>query len=146
MKEEDLNKVIKVLDDNSSFEEAYFEFDYDEENNYDHSFIHSNKEGLILFANELLKAAKGFEKIKDSEEKVKDIKLKTGEWFGYNNIVAPYIKPIFSKKNKIERLVSKPKKWNDKIFELGCSLGLIVLVVSIIVGIVNIILWTRNLF
>ena len=57
MKNDDLNTIIEILELNSSEEKGYIDLDYDPiENNADElsSCIRSNKDGLLLFAKELL--------------------------------------------------------------------------------------------
>jgi len=41
----ELKKIIKSLDENSSKEDAYFEFNFDEQD----SFIRANEDGLFQF-------------------------------------------------------------------------------------------------
>ncbi len=135
MKEEDLNKVIQILEQNSSEEDAYFEFYF--EDLPDFETIQANKDGLIVYAISLLKATKQFE-LRNLQREEGDIdnliKFEIGAWYANESDSLPYIKPIFQKRNEIVKPQIYKATWKETIYESGCVLGLIILIIVIVVG------------
>lgn len=133
MEKEELHVIIKKLEANNSKEQAYFEVSYDdgEENG---TYIKANKEGLQLFANELLKVSLNFEEILDRKEKTTLIDdandwLKGLAFFNYIEIISE--KP---KENEVEEIKDT---WQNKAVNYGCFAILIFAVIIFIVGLVS---------
>lgn len=145
MKNDDLNTIIEILELNSSEEKGYIDLDYDPiENNADElsSCIRSNKDGLLLFAKELLK---GFRKINDSKNEIDLIKIDGGDWLGHDiKDSVSLIKPIYKMRDDIE--ISKPyiEKWSDKLVPYLLIFGLLLFIIGVLGGIFQIIGWSKN--
>ena len=108
----------------------------------DESFIRANKEGLEIFALELLKSARDTEAtLADSEKKLITNFNYDEEWIDENSdTFINYIEPIADKQK------SKPKSeyestFADKLIPFGCVLVAIFLVISFLVGLVTIFKW-----
>ncbi|MFD2919183.1 hypothetical protein ACFS6H_05615 [Terrimonas rubra] len=104
-------------------------------------YIKANREGLELFAIQLLKASRKIDdSIQDGPESI--IILNHDEpWIEDNSQISlQYIQPVFEK----EKLpVTENKKPNivDKIMPVGCIVLFIFLVIATITGIVTIFRW-----
>ena len=129
----ELDGIIKSLDDNSSKDDAYFEFKIDEQDSY----IRANEDGLFQFYKQLLKSIKLFEDRKANKSKT--ISITGGDWLdgddNYN-----YIEPIYEFRKDIKTKEHYNESWKDKIFKLGCPSVLVLLRISVLVGLVNIII------
>ncbi len=138
MKEEGLNKVIEILERNSSEDDAYFEYTYDEETEETY-VIKSNKDGLKTFALELLKIANSFSEFKNNDKKFQPIKLDVKEWFIGDEVMPTFIEPLFINRN--EMVVPKPfeHSWKDDFFGFGLILFLTICVVLAIIGFITLI-------
>ena len=107
----------------------------------DESFIRANKEGLELFALELLKSARDTEAIL-SDTKKKIIPLDYDEnWVDENSdTFIQYIEPI-ADKQKLRPNSENTSTFTGKLMPYGCGLVAIILVVAVIVGLVTLIKW-----
>ncbi len=108
----------------------------------DESFIRANKEGLELFALQLLKAAKDLEETIANPEK--NVIINFGydeEWIDENgDTFIHYIEPIADK----QKITPKPEHKStfvDKLMPYGCGLLAIILVISFVVGVVAVFKW-----
>ncbi len=134
MKEEDLNKVIDILEQNSSEEDAYFEFTY---GNDDFFHVKSNKDGIVLFSKEILKTISSFSNTHNIERNY--IKMNSSIWLRNDNIFAPFVEPVYVKRKDIELSNTEEKQpWKDKIVLIILVLVLIIFVIGFITGIVQI--------
>ena len=136
MKEEDLDKVIGILEQNSSEEDAHFEFTFD---NDDFFHIKSNKEGIILFSKEILKTIKGFKNTQDVSRNI--VNLSYSSWLINNDIFAPYVEPVYERRENI--ITSEPEKttWKAKFFSYLLVIILLVVVASFLIGFIEILNW-----
>jgi|SRR5690606_6205317 len=138
MTKEELQKIIDSFDEETLKKQAAFGVSQ-YGGGSDESFIRANKQGLELFALELLKSARDTEMILLSKEK-NIIPLNYDEnWIDENSdTFIQYIEPIADN----QKLSTEPKnKITNKIIALGFQLGFIFLLVSILVGIGTIIGW-----
>ncbi len=107
----------------------------------DESFIRANKEGLELFALELLKSARDTEVILSNTEK-NIIPLEYDEdWVDENSdTFIQYVQPI-ADKQKLKPKSEYKSTFLDKLLPLGCGLIALILVISVIVGLVTLFKW-----
>jgi len=141
MNNEKLENIITELESESIKDDAYFGF-YENEDNQDDEHIKANKDGLILYAVELLKAAnefnlRHFEKGKDELYGIND------EWFSKENeYMFKYIKLINKQKSKIDPDTKEHKEtWTDKVFKAGCLSAIVLILITIVVGFISILEW-----
>ncbi len=142
MKEEELNKVIQVLEQNSSDKNAFFEFDYDEMPDY--GCIRANKDGIITYAKELLRATKEFKFDSEHKENEKNVKIKTGDWYVDDEFILPYINPVFKKRIDLEKKKPIKETLKSRITGVIAILTLISIIGCIVVGFVTIVNWIFN--
>ncbi len=140
MTNEELNKLIEQFDENALKQKGIFgilQFG----GGGDESFIRANKEGLELFALQLLKSAKETETTLNHPEKTIITIDINEDWIDEKgDIFIHYIEPIADKQK------AKPKEdykgtVADKLVVLGCGLVVITLIVSVLVGLVTIFKW-----
>src|SRR5690606_3290806 len=107
----------------------------------DESFIKANKEGLEMFALELLKSSRDAENV-IADKKKNIIPLNYDEsWIDeFGDTFIQYIEPI---KEKQEFKSKKDYKQTilDKLVPLGCITAIIVIIISTIVGLITITDW-----
>mgnify|MGYP001164250915 FL=1 len=107
----------------------------------DESFIRANKEGLELFALELLKSARDTEAILSDTEK-RLIPLDYDEnWVDENSdTFIQYVEPI-ADKQKLRPKSENKSTFKGKLMPYGCGLVAMILVVALIVGLVTLVKW-----
>ncbi|WP_310377924.1 hypothetical protein [Flavobacterium sp.] len=136
MKKEELQKIIEKFDENELKQKAIFGvFQYG--GGSDESFVRANKEGLELFALELLKSAKHTEaKLNNTEKTI--IPLEYNEdWIDENSdTFIEYIELIAYKQNN-----NYITTISNKLMSFGFGLLSIILVISVLVGLVVIFKW-----
>ncbi len=140
MTKEELNDLIHKLDSQSSKDIALFEI-----NQYggglDESFIKANKEGLQLFALELLKASLKAEEVARAIEG-KVIHFENEEFLANGDVGIHYIEPTLEKRRNIgSNTLPKEDSWKEELTKLGCITGVLILVFATIVGLIEIIKW-----
>ena len=110
----------------------------------DESFIKANKEGLELFALQLLKASKETGRIlADKEKNIITLDFDENWIHQDSNTFLQYIEPT------AEKQINYPKEeykttFADKIMPYGCGLILIIIVISILVGLWTMFKWISN--
>ena len=141
MNKEELQNIIDKLESENPKEKAYFGiFEYG--GGPDESFIKANKQGLELFALEILKAAR------DTEELLNDDKGESVFPLGFDedwidddcSTYIQYIEPT----NEIRTITKREpyvETWTDKTMKFGCISTILIAIVSAIVGIVTIVKW-----
>jgi hypothetical protein len=135
---EDLQKIIDQLESSNSKDEAYFGiFQYGSVPG--ESFVKANKQGLELFAVDILKASRDADEIVGDKEKT-IIPLDCEEEWIEGDIVVHYIEPTLEKR-KTEKHEHYNKTWKDNAMEFGCFAGLIIVAVALIVGLVTMAKW-----
>lgn len=130
---EELQNIIDQFDEDELKKEAIFGISIASS---DENFIKANKEGLALFALELLKSTRQMEMALSRED---HIPLNTDvEWIDKNSdILIEYIEPISSKQPKTEYQTTL----TDRIMPFGCGLIILILVVSVVVGFITLLQW-----
>ena len=141
MSKDELQKIIDQLESGNSKDEAYFAiFQYG--GGPDESFVKANKQGLELFAAEILKASRDADEIVGDKEK-NIIPLDYEEEWIEGDTFVQYIEPTLEKRKKAKH---EPRKetWKDKGIKFGCFAGLIIAIVSVIVGLITMVTWILN--
>jgi hypothetical protein len=125
MTKEELQKIIDSFDEETLKKQGIFGIsEYGDGS--DESFIRANKQGLELFALELLKSARDSEMILSSKEQNIITLNYEEDWIDENSdTLIQYIEPIAD---------------NQKM-SFGCSITVIILIISIITGFRTIIDW-----
>lgn len=133
---EELQKIIDLFDEEELKRQGIFGISQ-YGGGSDESFIRANKEGLELFALELLKAARDTEAtLADSEKKIIPFDYDEN-WIDENSdTFIQYVEPI-ADKQKIKPKDEHKTTIADKLMPYGCGLVAIVLFVSIIVGLIT---------
>jgi hypothetical protein len=107
----------------------------------DESFVRANKEGLELFALELLKSAREIENVLSDPEKNIIPFDYDEDWLDENSdTFIHYIEPI-ADKQKLKPKSEYKSTFVDKLMPFGCVLIAIVLVISVAVGLVTVFNW-----
>jgi hypothetical protein len=107
----------------------------------DESFIRANKEGLELFALELLKSARDTEAIlSDTEKNIIPFDYDEN-WVDENSdTFIQYVQPI-ADKQKIKPKTDHKTTFTERLMPYGCGLVAIILVIAVIVGLVTLFKW-----
>lgn len=107
----------------------------------DESFIRANKEGLELFALELLKASIKIENVVSDPYK-KNIPFEYDvDWIDENSdTFIQYIEPIPREQN-IKLKSDYKTTLIDKLMPIGCGLLVIIVVIFVVVGLITVFKW-----
>lgn len=107
----------------------------------DESFIRANKEGLELFALELLKSARETDNVLSDPEKNIIPFDYDEDWVDENSdTFIQYIKPI-ADKQKLKPKSDYKSTFVDKLMPFGCGLIVVILIISVVVGLVTLFKW-----
>lgn len=108
----------------------------------DESFISANKEGLELFALELLKSAREIENVLSDPEKSIIPFGYDEDWVDENSdTFIHYVKPS-ADKQKLDPKSEYISTFVEKLLmQFGCGLIAIILVISLVVGLVTVFNW-----
>lgn len=136
MTQDELQKIIEELEARVSKDKATFGiFQYG--GGPDESFIKADKEGLKLFALELLKAAnKSNDILEDKEKNVIPIELDESWVNEQSDTVIQYVEPV-AERLPSEKPVKHKTTFFDKLLPFGCFTVLTILLAALLVG-----LWT----
>lgn|GEM_PF-6668437 len=133
MEESNLLKFIQELEGQNLKEEAYFAIkDHGDRN--DDTYISSNKEGLQLYAAQLLKASLDI-------DKVETVSFDHNEAWTDGDIFIGYIKAASAAEKEEQEYKMTIK---DKLLSVSCGLVFLFLITSIVVGIKTIIVWIKT--
>lgn len=136
---EKLNKIIESLESSNLIDDAYLAI-YQHGGGPDESFAKANKEGLELFAVELLKASRDFDEIvNDNEKNVIPFDYK-GNWIE-GDIFIQYVEPVDKEGKLIREEEPYTETFFDRFIPFGCIGGIILMVIFAIVGLVSILKW-----
>ncbi|MFL5729612.1 MAG: hypothetical protein ACJ75J_09025 [Cytophagaceae bacterium] len=136
MKKEELEEFIKKLETSNSASDAYFAI----YNNEQGDFIKANKEGLELYAAELLKASRDFESaVSGSEKNILPLDYEQ-EWID-GNIYIQYVDPTEKKGGLAKEDDDDQSSFVEKLIPFGCIAILILMLVCIIIGIITVFGW-----
>lgn len=141
MNKNDLQDIIDKLQKEDRKEKAYFGiFEYGSRSS--ESYIKSNKQGLELFALELLKAARDTEELLKNETEKSIFPLGFDEDWVDNNCSTyiQYIEPTKEIRTNVKQ-VPYVETWKDKTMKYGCICAFLMVIISVIVGIMTIVRW-----
>lgn len=137
---EELQKIIDHFDEDELKRQGIFGISQ-YGGGSDESFIRANKEGLELFAVELLKAARDTENLLSDPEKNIIPFDYNEDWLDENgDTFIQYIEPI-ADKQKLKPKSDYESTFVDKLIPFGCGLIAIILLISIVVGLVTLFKW-----
>ncbi len=139
MKKEDLQKIISELESANPKEDAYFGiFSNGRE---DESFINANKQGLELFATDLLKASLNAEDLLAQNPKSVFPLSYDEDWIDEeSDILIQYVEPSIEEREKT-KAYSYKETLKDKATKVGCIAGLVLALVSAVIGFITILKW-----
>ena len=126
MKDQYLSEIIAHLEQNTSKENGYFELCEEDEGYI--LYIKSNKDGLKLFATELLKAADEIEKNELFPNKIKLDINENEEWF--EGFPIEYVKQT----NRDSEPNNYEQTFSDKMKGFGCVVIGIIVVIAMFIG------------
>lgn len=143
MTKEELTNLIKNLDEESLKEYGIFGI-YQYGGGPNESSIKANKEGLQLFALELLRASDKFNKgITENEEKLFSLDY-NGNWLDQDSEVCiDFIEPSSKLRSEI---TEKKETFVDRLTPYGCGALLILIGISILIGLSQILDFITGLF
>lgn len=142
MKKEELINLLKNLDEDSLKELGIFGI-YQYGGGPDESSIKANKEGLQLFALELLRASGKFDKGITDEEKLFSLDYH-GNWLDKDSeIYIDFIEPT----SKLRKAITEEKEnLNDKLISYGFVALFILIGFSALLGLIQILDFVISLF
>ncbi|MFY0675494.1 MAG: hypothetical protein JXQ87_19010 [Bacteroidia bacterium] len=141
MNKEELQNIIDELEKEDRKQKAYFGiFEYG--GGPDESYIKANKQGLELFALEILKAARNSEELLKSEKEESVFPLGFDEdWIDDDcSTYIQYVEPTNEIRTNVKQ-ESYVETWKDKTMKFGCISVILISIISAVVGIVTIIKW-----
>ena len=139
MKEKILVEMIKDLEINSSIEDAYIEYAYDDA--YEKYLMKANKDGLKLFAKELLQIASNFDNYKNNKAEFQPIKLENEDWFFDQEAMPTFVEPIFLSRKDIKVIEPQKSSWKDDLIGFVIVIILGVIIISAIIGFYTFVSW-----
>lgn len=138
MTKEELQEIVTRLKATNTKEDAYFGiFSYG--GGPDESFIKANRQGLELFAAEILEASMlTGEIVNDGQKNLHPLRYDE-EWIDGETIVQ-YVEPFLeSRENRKEEAYTQ--SWRDKMFTGGCVLLVVLGVIVFITGLITAVRW-----
>lgn len=139
MEESELDKIIESLESSNSKKEAYMSLSQ-YGGGMDECFAKANKQGLELFASQLLKASKDFKHVvEDPEKRVIPMNYEE-EWLENSDVFIQYIEPV-NRLGAVPENDTYKESLIDKIIPIGCLTLFILLVISSIIGLITIGSW-----
>jgi hypothetical protein len=128
----ELQNIIARLEEAASKDKATFGiFQYG--GGPDESYIKANKEGLMLYAIELLKAANSAEDIiNDKEKSIIPLPFEEGWIDDRSSTIIETVEPVSGRDEpKIEK---HPEEFGDKVVSAGCIVGIALILACIAIG------------
>lgn len=139
MTQEQLQLLIDQFDEHTLKEQAIFGI-FQFGGGEDESCIRANKEGLALYALELLHSAKMMNDESHTHNNI--VRLDFNKpWIDENSDVIVYYIESVTEKHQIAPGKNYGQTNMDKLVSLGCLLVLVILAISTIVGIVTLCRW-----
>ncbi len=137
---EELQKIIDQFDEDELKQQGIFGISQ-YGGGSDESFVRANKEGLELFALQLLKSARDSEAIlSDTEKNIIPFDYDEN-WVDENSdTFVQYIEPI-ADKQKLKPKSEYKSTFADKLIPYGCGLLLFILAIAVIVGLITLYNW-----
>lgn len=136
MDDQKIQELINQFDTEQLKQNAYFGI-FDEA---EYSYIKANKEGLLLYAMNLIVAAKNIDSItNDSKDKTVPFERYV-DWIDEDSpIIIDYIEKFEGKHEKVVEI--NKSNFFEKLIPIGCFLLFIIFGVSFFVGLAEIISW-----
>jgi hypothetical protein len=128
---EDLQEIIGRFNEPVLADKASFGIIEGEGRDHE-NFIRANREGLILFACQLLKVAGRAEGLL-RENKPRVPLIMSGAWTEHDSMIVDHIRLITGKPVPEEPTENKPT-FADRVLPVGCALLLLLLLVATLVG------------
>jgi hypothetical protein len=135
--EEEIKELIEQLKSDAGDEAFFGVFKYGSRS--EESFIKANKEGLKLFASQILEAINQVDHtISDETKNIIPIDY---DWTDEDSDTCiQYIEPVVYSTDK-KKVIEEPESLKDKAIKYGCFAGLIFLLVAALTGVVTILKW-----
>jgi hypothetical protein len=135
--EEEIKEFIEQLKADTGGDPYFGVFKYGSTS--DESYIKANKQGLKLFASQILEAVNQVDQTRSDE--TKNIIPLDYDWTDDNSdTIVQYIEPVVYSTDK-KKVIEEPESLKDKAIKYGCFAGLIFLLVAAFTGIVTILKW-----
>lgn len=143
MNKNELQQIIAELEESNSKDEAYFGiFQYG--GGPEESFVKANRQGLELFAADLLKASRDAKSIVDDKDKTIYTLDFQEPWIDKNaHTFIQYIEPSIESRKHVEHELYN-ETWKDKLIKVGCIAGVILIAGVGIVGVVTVVGWLMS--
>ncbi len=139
MTDKKIAELIDQLRSEKTYDEAYIGF-FQFGGGPDESFIKANRQGLELYAADLLAAALETETEFGSEKEktygLDHVLLADDSEFGFS-----YVELKKEKRNEIKPLSEYKETWKEKAFKIGCIAIGIVLIAFLIIGFITAVTW-----
>ena len=139
MTDKEIGKLTNELRNQKNYDEGYIGF-FQYGGGPDECFIKANRQGLELYAAELLAAAleteTEFETGKEKTYGLDQNLLDNESEFGLS-----YVELKTEKRNDIKPYSEYKDTWKDKAFEIGCIAIGILLVVLLVIGFITAVTW-----
>lgn len=142
MEKEELQKIIDQLEAANSKDEAFFGvYRY---GGPGEEFIKANKQGLELFAADILRASRDAKEILSDKEKTICVLNYEEAWIDdESEVLLQYVEPVGTRAQALTP-ISETETFKEKAFIGGCIFAVVVAVISAIVGLVTITSWLLN--
>jgi hypothetical protein len=139
MTNEDLDKIIDIIEEECSESEAYF----DSEINEDFGIAKGNKSGLLLYAKEFLKAVVEIDKRKFEEGEM-EVYNPDFKWIdGIDSNPFRYIQITKKLRGEIkDNKQTEKESWKSKLFRIGCVVIIIFALILTLIGFITFMKWT----
>lgn len=139
MTQEQLQLLIDQFDEQTLKEQAIFGI-FQFGGGQDESFIRANKEGLALYAFELLQSAKKMDDESHEHEDIASLDFNK-DWIDENSDVVVYYIESVTEKHQVASRRNYKQTTMDKLVPAGCVLLLAILAISTIVGFITLCQW-----
>ncbi len=139
MKKEELEEIGSRIESEVSIDSALFEFHYSD-GYEDAIYIKANRDGLQLFAMELLKVSATLSQ-SGSDPIEKTISFDDYGMMEHSQVSILYIEPTLQEKPKAIEPLPHKKSWKDSFAQFGCIGVVIIFALSAIVGFISILGW-----
>lgn len=138
MNQEEIEDIIKKLETQNLKEKATFGiFQYG--GGSDESYIEANKEGLVCYAIELLKSVSKIDKIEVLDRQ--EVLFSDEDWIDeQSDTIVHHIKSV-EKRNRVKQEAKHTNKYIDKLWQVGCILAFILIVVIFVIGSFSLVKW-----
>lgn len=140
MKDKEIGKLIEELRSQAKYDEAYIGY-FQYGDGFDESFIRANRQGLELYAAEILQAVLETEKEFDKETKFKIFGLNPKILDEESDFFFDYIELVKEKRNEIKLNYQYKETWKDKMAKYASFGILIGLGLLVIIGLVTVVSW-----